>query len=518
MARIELSTGAKVNDRRRILDLKGISKAFAGKSALADVSLSLNEGQVIGLVGENGAGKSTLLKIISGNLRADSGSIAVRGREVELRSYQDANSAGIFHIYQDLALVPTMSVYENVLLSHEARFSRFGAIDNRAMRARVAAWFKEFGHGSIDVSRKIQDFDFSTRQVIEIIKAFALAEMLGIETPVMLLDEPTAALTGDELKFLMSLIAKTRERAAIIYVSHRLLEVLELSDRLYVLKDGSVVASMPVADVTEGELHERMVGRTRQEFFYREHLQGAPLPETALDVQDLSQRGRFENVSFSLHSGEILGIAGLLGSGKSDLARALAGDSLALEGRIAVSGREIRSPSIAAMNEAGVGYLPPDRREGVIPVLSVASNMTLARLTRADAGMLLDPRAELKDVEELIRALAIKTPGPAAPASALSGGNQQKVLLARWLMRNAKVLVLDNPTNGVDAGAKEEIYGVLRSIAAQGVGVLLVSDDLPEIIDLSNRILVMRGGAIAREIDAPRGAKPREVDVVSHMV
>jgi ribose transport system ATP-binding protein len=170
------------------------------------------------------------------------------------------------------------------------------------------------------------------------------------------------------------------------------------------------------------------------------------------------------------------------------------------------------------MNEAGVGYLPPDRREGVIPVLSVASNMTLARLTRADAGMLLDPRAELKDVEELIRALAIKTPGPAAPASALSGGNQQKVLLARWLMRNAKVLVLDNPTNGVDAGAKEEIYGVLRSIAAQGVGVLLVSDDLPEIIGLSNRILVMRSGAIAREIDAPRGAKPREVDVVSHMV
>jgi ribose transport system ATP-binding protein len=518
LARIELSTGAKVNDRRRILDLKGISKAFAGKSALADVSLSLDQGQVIGLVGENGAGKSTLLKIISGNLRADSGSIAVRGREVELRSYQDANKAGIFHIYQDLALVPTMSVYENVLLSHEARFSRFGAIDNRAMRVRVTAWFEEFGHGGIDVSRNIQDYDFSTRQVIEIIKAFALAEMLGIETPVMLLDEPTAALTGDEVEFLKRLIAKTRERAAIIYVSHRLSEVLELSDRLCVLKDGSVVGSMPIADVAEGELHERMVGRTRQEFFYREHLQGAPQPETALDVQELSRRGCFENVSFSLQSGEILGIAGLLGSGKSDLARALAGDTSAVAGRIAVSGRDIRSPSIAAMNEAGVGYLPPDRRDGVISVLSVAANMTLARLTRADAGMLLDPRAEQKDVEELIRTLAIKTPGASAPASALSGGNQQKVLLARWLMRNAKVLVLDNPTNGVDAGAKEEIYGVLRSIAAQGVGVLLVSDDLPEIIGLSNRILVMRGGAIAREIDAPSGAKPREADVVSYMV
>jgi ribose transport system ATP-binding protein len=261
-----------------------------------------------------------------------------------------------------------------------------------------------------------------------------------------------------------------------------------------------------------------MVGRTRQEFFYREHLQGEPQPGTVLEVHDLSQRGCFENISLSLRSGEILGIAGLLGSGKSDLARALAGDSPALTGRIAVSGKEIRSPSIATMNEAGVGYLPPDRREGVIPVLSVAANMTLARLTRPDAGMLLHLGAELKDVEELIRALAIKTPGAAAPASALSGGNQQKVLLARWLMRNAKVLVLDNPTNGVDAGAKEEIYGVLRSIAAQGVGVLLVSDDLPEIIGLSNRILVMRGGAIAREINAPRDGKPREAEVVSHMV
>jgi ribose transport system ATP-binding protein len=512
------STGAKVKDRPCILDLKGISKAFAGKTALADVSLRLDEGQVVGLVGENGAGKSTLLKIMSGNLRADSGSIAVRGREVELRSYQDANRAGIFHIYQDLALVPTMSVYENVLLAHEARFSRFGAIDNRAMRARVAGWFEEFGHGRIDVSRKIQDLDFSTRQVIEIIKAFALAELLGIEMPVMLLDEPTAALTGDEVEFLMGLIEKTRGRASIIYVSHRLSEVLKLSDSLYVLKDGSVVASMPVGDVTEGQLHERMVGRTRQEFFYREHLQRAPDPEIVLDVRDLSQSERFARVSFSLRAGEILGVAGLLGSGKSDVARALAGDAPDAIGRIVVSGREIRAPSVAAMNEAGVGYLPPDRREGVIPVLSVAVNMTLARLTRRDAKMLLDPRAELKDAEDFIRTLAIKTPGATAPASALSGGNQQKMLLARWLMRNPKVLVLDNPTNGVDAGAKEEIYGVLRSIAAQGIGILLVSDDLPEIIGLSNRILVMRGGEIIREINAPPDAKPSEVDVVTHMV
>jgi ribose transport system ATP-binding protein len=275
---------------------------------------------------------------------------------------------------------------------------------------------------------------------------------------------------------------------------------------------------MPAGEVTEGDLHERMVGRTRQEFFYREHLQRDPDPEIVLEVCDLSQSERFDRVSFFLRAGEVLGVAGLLGSGKSDVARALAGDAPDVVGRISVSGREIRAPSIASMNEAGVGYLPPDRREGVIPVLSVAVNMTLARLTRGDGEILLDPKAELRDVEEFIRALSIKTPSAAAPASALSGGNQQKVLLARWLMRNPKVLVLDNPTNGVDAGAKEEIYGVLRSIAAQGIGVLLVSDDLPEVIGLSNRILVMRGGEITREIDAPSDAKPSEVDVVTHMV
>ncbi len=336
--------------------------------------------------------------------------------------------------------------------------------------------------------------------------------------PVMLLDEPTAALTGDEVDFLMGLIEKTRRQASIIYVSHCLSEVLRLSDHLYALKDGAVVASMPVGAVTEGELHERMVGRTRQEFFYREHLQREPDPEIVLEVGDLSQAERFDRISFSLRAGEVLGVAGLLGSGKSDVARALAGDAPNAVGRIAVSGREIRAPSIAAMNEAGIGYLPPDRREGVIPVLSVAVNMTLASLTRRDAGMLLDPRAELRDAEAFIRTLAIKAPGASAPASALSGGNQQKMLLARWLMRNPRVLLLDNPTNGIDAGAKEEIYGVLRSIAAQEIGILLVSDDLPEVIGLSNRILVMRGDEITREIDARPDAKPREVDVVTHMV
>jgi ribose transport system ATP-binding protein len=405
-----------------------------------------------------------------------------------------------------------------LLLSHEARFSRFGVIDNAAMRRKVETLFREFGHPHIDVTEKVSNFDFSTRQVIEIVKAFALADILGIEMPIMLFDEPTAALTGDEVVFLMKLIAEARSRAAIIYVSHRLTEVLEISDHLYVLKDGAVVASMPAAGIRESELHEHMVGRKREEFFYREQAQREPDAGEVLSIKGLSLEGSFSAIDLSVHAGEIVGIAGILGSGKSDLARAVAGDMPGLKGTIEVGGKAISDVSISAMNDAGLGYLSPDRRDGVIPILSVAVNMTLARLARRGESILLDLGGEETDAGRLIELLSIKTPDANALAGTLSGGNQQKVLLGRWLLRNAKILVLDNPTNGVDAGAKEEIYNVLRSIAGDGVGILLVSDDLPEVIGLSNRVLVMRGGTMVREIAAPKDAKPKEVDIVAHMV
>jgi len=386
------------------------------------------------------------------------------------------------------------------------------------MRRKVEAVFAEFGHAHIDVNEKVANFDFSTRQVIEIVKAFALADLLEIEMPVMLLDEPTAALTGDEVTFLMKLIAKARARAAIIYVSHRLTEVLEVSDHLYVLKDGAVVASIDADGVADHELHERMVGRKREEFFYSEQLQREPTDKPIMVLKDLSLNGAFSAINMSLNAGEIVGIAGILGSGKSDLARALAGDMPGTIGTIEIDGQRIGSPSIATMCDAGLGYLPPDRRDGVIPVLSVAINMTLARLTRHDESVILDLTREEAEAQQLIGRLSIKTPGVHAHAGALSGGNQQKVLLARWLLRDCKVLVLDNPTNGVDAGAKEEIYAVIRSIADSGVGIVVVSDDLPEVIGLSNRVMVMRAGKIIHEIAAPGQAKPNEVDVVAHMV
>ncbi len=502
-----------------LLEIRNIGKSFGGVRALSGVSLTLRKGEVIGLVGENGAGKSTLLKTISGNLRPDSGALLVNGRDVSLRNYADANREGIFHIYQDLALIPTLSVYENMLLAHEGAFSRFGVVDNRAMLRHVTDLLAEFGHERIDASRKVETYDLSTRQVIEIIKSFALAKLAGIESPVMLLDEPTAALTGDEVEFLMRLIQATRERAAIIYVSHRLSEVIEISDRLYVLKDGAMVAELPATGLAENRLHELMVGRTRDEFFYCEHKQQEPQGEVVLEVGGLSRTGSFADVAFNLRGGEILGVAGLLGSGKSDLGGVLAGALSGATGTIRVGGTIVpKNLSIRVMSDLGIGYLPPDRRDGVIPPLSVASNMSLARLTRHGERYWLNLAGERRDAVEFVATLGIKTAGIDAQISTLSGGNQQKVLLARWLLRQTKVLILDNPTNGVDAGAKEEIYGVLRRIAAEGVGILLVSDDLLELIGLSNRILVMRGGTLVREVPAPPNGKPGEVELVADMV
>jgi len=515
---------ANLNERARdatppLLQVRDLSKSFGHVKVLAGVNLSLRKGEVVGLVGENGAGKSTLLKTISGNLRPDAGALLIEGRPVVLRDYGDANRAGVFHIYQDLALIPSLSIYENVLLAHEAAFSRFGLIDNAKMLRHVQQLLTEFGHERIDAARNVESFDISTRQVVEIIKSFALAKLAGIESPIMLLDEPTAALTADEVKFLMQLIRATRERAAIIYVSHRLSEVIEISDRLYVLKDGVMVAESPAVNLSEDRLHELMVGRTRDEFFYREQLQREPGERLALEVGGLSLAGSFTDVSLRVNAGEIVGVAGVLGSGKSELAQALAGALPGATGDIVIDGVAAPEPvSILGMSEAGIGYLPPDRRDGVVAPLSVTSNMSLARLTRRGESCWLDLAREKREALEMISTLGIRTASAEAQIETLSGGNQQKVLLARWLLRKAKVLILDNPTSGVDAGAKEEIYAVLRRIAAEGVGVLLVSDDLLEVIGLSNRILVMRDGVIVREASAPANRKPTEVELVADMV
>jgi ribose transport system ATP-binding protein len=518
---ISLADSVQAGAVTSLLEARDVAKSFGNTHALHGVSLHVDYGEVIGLIGENGAGKSTLLHTISGNLRPDAGDVLVRGRRISFSSPRDANLNGVFHIYQELALVGCLPVFENLFLSHEDMFSRRGVLQRSKMRQRARETLAEFGHDWIDPSTNVDAYDFSTRQVIEIVKAFALSKLLEIESPIVLLDEPTARLNREEVDFFTELLGEMRQRAAIVFVSHRLSEVLELSDRVYVLRDGTVTAHVTPSEASEGELHQLMVGRARSEHFYHEHLQLQPESRPVLHVRGLSRPQSFHDVDLVVNAGEIVGVAGLVGSGKSDLAAAVFGGLPHTTGEISVDGVPIKRNTIEAMARAGVGYVPPDRHaQGVMLGLPISWNMSLAELAHGERRrMLLDIGEEEDNARTQVAVLGIKTSGTRALARTLSGGNQQKVLLARWLSRGVlKLLLLDNPTHGVDAGAKEDIYRVLRLVAEKGVGILLVSDDLSELIGLSNRIVTMKDGAVVGEIEAPPNAKPAEVELVAQML
>jgi ribose transport system ATP-binding protein len=503
-----------------LMEVRGITRFFGAFAALSNVSLSVNPREVVGFIGENGAGKSTLLNIMSGVDRQTEGEVLVRGLPVHFKSYKDATRAGVFRIFQELALVPTLPVYQNMFLAHEDHFARAGIISRRAMIRETRRLLAEFDHKWVDPLRDVMTYDFSTRQVLEIIKAFALAELLEQDEPVILLDEPTAGLAKDEIDFFGNVINQIKQRAGVVFVSHRLSELLSYSDRIYVIKDGVVVAQPPAKGTTEAELHHLMVGRERQEEFYKESRQTQPEDTVALRLSSVARAGEFHDIDLTLHAGEIVGLAGVVGSGKSSLARAVFGAEGAVEGEIAVGGQVVGRPSIRSMMDAGVGYVSADRgTDGIILTQSIAWNISLAALNSGEhAKTLLPIKWEKARSEEYRKSLRIKAPNVDALASSLSGGTQQKVILARWLALGVKVLILDNPTKGIDAGAKEDVYEILRELTASGTAILLVSDELVELIGLANRIFIMKDGKVTREIETPPDAKPQEAALVAHMV
>lgn len=499
------------------LVVSGLMKRYWGTQALNGVGFTVKLGQVLGLVGENGAGKSTLLNVISGTVRPDEGSIELFGKTVAPHSYHEANKMGIFRIFQELSLIPNLPVYENIFLSHEKHFTRAGVINHREMASRAQELFEELDHGWIDVRKPAASFDFATRQAIEIVKTFALARLLKIETPVLLLDEPTSALSREEIDSFFKMVEVVRKHSICVFVSHRLSEIMEISDRLLVLKDGEVVTECDIDGVSEGDLHELMVGRTRANHFYKEDAQREPDNKVVLQVSNLSSKS-FHDISLTVRAGEILGIAGVMGAGKAELARAIAGIQPIVAGSVIVNGNVIENPNVPKMLDAGLGYVTPDRGdEGIFPGFSVCWNISMAKLARR-SGALLDLKTELVDAHKYVRQLRVKTDGIYISARTLSGGNQQKLLLARWLAFGVKVLVLDNPTRGVDAGAKEEIYALLRELANSGVAIVVVSDDLLEVIGLSNSLLVMKDGVIKQNIPTPPNEKPEEIDIIGMMV
>lgn len=502
-------------------EVSGLTKSFGPVQVLKDVSFKVPHNSVVSFVGENGAGKSTMFNILSGVLQADSGSMTLLGESYEPHTYGDALSNGISRVFQEQALVPNISVAENLVLGQDKAFFKSGLIDRKAMNLAAQRIIDEAGL-SIDVRRKSSSYDFSSRQSIEIARACLGPKVLGgRDHPLVLLDEPTSALDRRDEEAFFRLVNKIRKNGSIIFVSHRLSEVVELSDIIYVLKDGCIVAELDAKDANEEILHGYMVGRERISDHYDEGRQKVITDEpVVLDIHGLALQANYKDISFNVRAGEIVGIGGLLESGKSALGKGVSGVLPPTVGSVGLNGEKPEPPNINKFVRRGLGYVPAERLvEGIISnhILSWNFSLASADIFARYFGV-WNRRAETDAAIDYIDKLGIRSGAPNQVLSNLSGGNQQKVVLARWMHRNPTILVLDNPTRGVDAGAKEEIYRLLRDMTDRGVGILLIGDELLELIGMSNRILIMQNGRISGEYDAPVENKPTERELVAAML
>jgi ribose transport system ATP-binding protein len=500
------------------LALRHVEKRFPGVHALKDVSIEIRPHEVVGLIGENGAGKSTLMRILAGVYQPDEGEILLGGQKVVLRSATDAMGHGIGMVFQEQSLLTNMTVGENIWLGNERRFTRAGIVRWRELYEAARRQLAKVGLADLDPRTRAADLGFATRQMVELAKALTLEEQAEGHL-VILLDEPTSVLERREIDLLFERVRALKARASFVFVSHRLDEVLELSDRVYVMKDGAVVADLASGEADVHQLHRLMVGRGLQAEYYREPLQKPYRAEVVLEAEGLSLTGAYRDVSFQLHAGEILGIAGVIGSGREELTRTLAGFAPHSIGRLRVNGVEVRLSTPADAVDRGIGYIPRERRtEGLVLFLPVAANITLASLGELRKAGLIDTSAERRLATDWVGRLKIRTPGIDALCLNLSGGNQQKVVLAKWLNARSRILILDHPTRGLDVGAKEEVYDLVRAVTTEGMAVILTSDTLEETIGLSHNLLVMRDGVITHRSEAAAGSKPQQVELIEHMV
>jgi ribose transport system ATP-binding protein len=475
-----------------ILSMTGIRKGFPGVVALDGVDLTLYAGEVHMLLGENGAGKSTLMKILSGAYRKDSGDIRINGALVDITSPRDALARGIRVIYQELNLVPHLSVAENIFLG--AAPTRFpGVIDWRRQSESTARLLADLGM-NIDADTPLHRLSLAQRQMVEIAKA------LRGDASILVMDEPTSALTSREVDQLFALIARLVERkVAVVYITHRLDEVYRIGHRVTVLRDGKHVATKPLADVTVDELVRMMANRDLTEHYPRRR---ATPGKELLKVEGLGRKGVLTDISFLLRAGEVVGIAGLLGAGRSELARVLAGADRADAGRILRDGEVVSFRSPADAIAKGIGLLPEDRKaQGLVAALTVARNLSLPHGRRLARVGFLPSQCEERFCEPVVNELRVKAT-PTQTVKLLSGGNQQKVVLGKWVAGDARVFIFDEPTRGVDVGAKVEIYNLMNRLTESGAAIIMISSELPELLGMSDRILVMRGGRIQAEFDA----------------
>ncbi len=483
--------------------MRSIGKSFPGVRALSDVSLTLFAGEVLALVGENGAGKSTLMKILSGAERADSGTIAIDGKTVAIDSPHTAEKLGIGMIYQEFNLVPQFTAVENIVLGAEP--TRGTLLDPAAARARAQAIVSELGI-DLELDTPTSRLSVGAQQMVEIAKA------LSKHARIIVMDEPTAALSEREIERLFALIATLKKGGAgIVYISHRMDELPKISDRITVLRDGAAIETRPTKDFPQADIIHAMVGRSLDAHF-------PELPAVAtdagvvLDVKDLNRHGVLHDISFHVRAGEIVGLAGLVGAGRTETIRCVAGADIADSGSVAVDGTPHRMHAPSDAIAAGIAFITEDRKaQGLVLGMTVRENITLAHLAQfVNREHLIDEKSEVVASERMIDELHIKTPSEDQIVRNLSGGNQQKVVLAKWLLGKARVFLFDEPTRGIDVGAKTEIYALMLNLLKNGAAIVMVSSDLPEVLGMSHRVLAMRSGQIVKEFSR-KDATPEAV-------
>lgn len=505
-------------ENKKIIEFKGIRKVFPGVVALKGFDMDIYEKEILGLVGENGAGKSTLMKILTGIYQPDGGQFILRGKPVAMQDSMDAIEQGIGMVFQEGSILPNLTVAENMFLCHEKEFSRYGVVSEPLMRAEARKVLQE---NDIDINPATicSKLSPAQSQMVEISRLLWLSRLYKHENPVLILDEPTTVLLEKEINILFGILRRIKEKATVILISHRLEEIVENSDRIVVLKDGDYVTDMLQAVADTNKIEKLMVGRDLAEGYYRRNEQVAPTEEVVLEVENLSIEDVLEPISFKLHKGEILAMVGLIGSGKEELVKSLGGSVPASTGIIKRNGKKvtIKQPKHAISN--AIGYIPIDRRiEGLATDLDIAENINMLVYKNLKKFGLINGKKERDNANHWMGIVKVKATSQRMKCGNLSGGNQQKVVLGKWLSADSEVLIVDHPTRGIDVGAKDEIYHHIRTLAKQGKSMIIMCDTLEEDIGLCNRMLILKDGKMVDEVSCPPEAKPTPADIIESIV
>jgi len=491
------------NQNEIILEMQHVYKAYPGVQALDNVSFDLKKGEVHCLLGENGAGKSTLIKILSGAIVKDSGKIILKNEEVDIQNAHDSKMLGISTIYQEMNLVPTMNVVDNMFLGDEVSRKKISIVDHREMRKRTHKILEHIGI-KLDTRTLVRDLSVAQQQMVEIAKS------LIYQREIIIMDEPTSAISEKDTQELFRIVKELKKQGvSIIYISHRLQELKEIVDRVTVLRDGKYINTVGINEATIDELIEMMVGRTLEDVTIP---RARKTGETVLEVKNVSRGNQLKDISFELKKGEVLGFAGLVGSGRSELMKIVFGADKPDSGNVYIKGERVRKFSTKEAVRRGISYLSEDRKsEGLVPGMSIMHNITLASLEKVSGKLALNLKAEKKVTNELVKSLSIATSSVDKKVNQLSGGNQQKVVVGKWLLNDSDIIIFDEPTRGIDVGARAEIYHLINELADAGKSVIIVSSDLPEVLRMSNRIVVMHSGMITGETQSGELATQQKI-------